>query len=379
MKTRILVVTAFFPSHGGGVEAVAGQLASRLDGAHFTITWMAGARRGQGLPAESETLAIEPVPYFDPLERRSGLPCPLWGPRAIIRLLRKVRHADVVHLHDVLYMPCIAAMAFARLLRRPVVITQHIGELPLRSRFTRWLLDALYASIGRWMLVSAEQTVFVAEPVKRFFESFVRFRRPARLVANGVDHQRYHPCASRRQGSFTRILYVGRFVEKKGIQLLERCTDIPATYWNFVGWGPLSPASWQTRPDNVTLHGHLQPGAIVPLYQEADLLVLPSIGEGFPLVVQEALACGTPVLVSSETADTCPARDRRCVFEVEVQGSDASDNLRQALMELVASPGILQAARQHAVRLASQWSWEACASHYMGIYRDLASHRRAYT
>ena len=84
----------------------------------------------------------------------------------------------------------------------------------------------------------------------------------------------------------------------------------------------------------VRLAGRLPPQEIVGEYQAADLLVLPSVGEGFPLVVQEALACGTPVLVSRDVAQAFPARDRRCVFEVDLGGPDPAAALRAALRSL---------------------------------------------
>jgi glycosyltransferase involved in cell wall biosynthesis len=42
--------------------------------------------------------------------------------------------------------------------------------------------------------------------------------------------------------------------------------------------------------------------SIAPLYQASDLFVLPSKGEGFPLVIQEALDCGLPLVCRAETA-----------------------------------------------------------------------------
>ena len=56
----------------------------------------------------------------------------------------------------------------------------------------------------------------------------------------------------------------------------------------------------------MSVHRNLSQAELPPLYQAADLLVLPSVGEGFPLVVQEAMACGTPALVGDETAAGCP-------------------------------------------------------------------------
>ena len=96
---------------------------------------------------------------------------------------------------------------------------------------------------------------------------------------------------------------MGRFVEKKGIALIRPSLDIPGVAWTFVGWGPLSPGNWSELPDNARVFERLSAADVVPLYQEADLLVLPSSGEGFPLVIQEALACGTPVLVSKEVEE----------------------------------------------------------------------------
>lgn len=366
---KVLQVSAFFPLHGGGIEVVAGQLAHAMAAAGVDVHWMAGGTPSE-LPASlaGEHLRLTQARSIDLLERRIGLPAPIWSAASVAALWRAVGEVDVVHVHDYLYMPTLLAALFARLRGRPLVVTQHIGEIPFRSTFLRGLLGTLNHTLGALTLRSARQTVFVGRPVLEYFGRISALPIAPQLIPNGVDHLRFHPedrtlPATARE---VELLFVGRFVEKKGLRLLNHCIDLPGARWTFVGWGPMPPV--QPEHGRVRIPGRLAPADIAPLYQAADLLVLPSTGEGFPLVVQEALACGTPVLVSSEVAAAFPASDPRCVFEVELRCSDPVAALKDALSRLVADPSRLAAARAPAGELAKQWSWEHCVNAYRAVY-----------
>jgi glycosyltransferase involved in cell wall biosynthesis/putative flippase GtrA len=371
---RVLQVSAFFPAHGGGIEVVAGQLARHLALSGVAVTWMAGgAAAERPAPEPGVPIAIDRASSFDVLERRLGLPAPVWSPASLRRLWRHVGACDVVQVHDYLYVPSLAALLFARLRRRPVVLTQHVGEIPYTSAFARGLLQAINRVVGRLALGAAAQVVFVGRPVQAYFERFVRFRRAPLLISNGVDQAVYRPAStsSPSVGAELRALFVGRFVEKKGLRLLQECMSVPGIRWEFVGRGPLSPEHWNVPPGVLVLRGVLEPQAVADAMRGADLLVLPSHGEGFPLVVQESLACGTPVLVSQEVADAFPIRDPACVHAVDVGGDHASSRLRGALARLAADPGAIRAARPQAVALAGQWSWERCVRAYRAVYDEL--------
>ena len=373
MSMNILKVSAFYSGHGGGIEIVADQLARHVAASGAHVIWVAGLDADKPLPEHEDGLEFAPARYWDPLERRLGLPCPIWSVAAFARLWKQVAQADVVHLHDALYLPCLTAMLFSKLRRKPVVLTQHIGDLPLRSRTLHAVLRLLNRTVAGWMLGAADQVVFIADQVMVYFGGFARYRHPAMLVHNGVDHDIYHPAHSRSPGTGLKLLFVGRFVAKKGVQHLRDCLDLPGILWTFVGKGPHSPRHWPDLPENVDVVEGLSPAAIVPYYQDADLLVLPSHGEGFPLVVQEALACGTPVLVGSEVAATCPNRDPECVYDVDVSGPSAGLEVREAIRALTNDQERLKQARSHAVHLAAQWSWETCAHAYLQIYARLGS------
>jgi len=97
--------------------------------------------------------------------------------------------------------------------------------------------------------------------VRRYFSGFVRFKTPPLLVANGVDTSVFHPLDEERRmalrqqlgagGETPLLLFVGRFVEKKGLPALRRLAEqLPQTRWMFAGSGPLDPRNgrFQTSP-----------------------------------------------------------------------------------------------------------------------------------
>jgi len=372
---RVTLVTHYYPAHRGGVERVAGQLAERLAAAGVaTFDWHASDCD----PAPSAPgLTATPAGAWNGLERAAGVPYPIWSPAALRRLARSCQESDVVHLHDCLYFANAVAFLAARRARRPVLVTQHIGHVPYRNPVTRGLQHAANHSLGPLVLGGADQVVFESETVRRYFSEFVRFRRPAALVQNGVDTKRFVPATpqERRErrawlgipAEKPLLLFLGRFVEKKGLPVLRALAErLPDVHWLFAGWGPLDPAAWALR--NATIVRSPGGDELGRLYQAADLLVLPSVGEGFPLSVQEAMACGTPALVGEDTAAGVPSSED--VLPRERVG-DADTVTRWATrIEGFMRSSALEALRPRVAGFAREhWSWEQCVARYAGLFR----------
>ncbi|MEO7193057.1 MAG: glycosyltransferase family 4 protein [Vicinamibacterales bacterium] len=375
---KIAVVTHYYASHGGGIEIVAWELAMRLaQGAD--VVWLASDC--DGIPAKAPaSVRFVPMRSTNRLERLTGLPVPLWSPGALITLWHEVRSADAVHLHDFAYAGNLIAFVAARVHRRPIVITQHVGFIPYRNPIVRAVVSGLQRTLGQIVLARASRVVFVSPVVRNYFAKFVRFRSPPIVLRNGVDTHTFVGCGADGQArarlalgvAATRpvLLFVGRFVEKKGLHLLRRLTErMPDVTWLFAGRGPLHPAAWNRA--NVRVLDGLSGATLVPLYCAADMLVLPSVGEGLPLVVQESIACGTPVLIGEDTAEAVGG-PTELVFSCRVGGAREVDSWEKAIRSALAEIAVRRS-RLPLPGPSVPASWEACSAAYAALFNELIS------
>ncbi|HQY64905.1 MAG: glycosyltransferase family 4 protein [Myxococcales bacterium] len=306
---RILTVTHYMPPHLGGIEMVADALVRGLAARGHDTRWVASA-----VPArpgwDGSRLR---VPAWNALEARAGLPYPLWAARGLRDLDRQVTLADVVHVHDCLYMGSAAAVASARRLGKPVLLTQHIGMVPYGPVLDR-VERLAYATLGRAVLAGADKLVACAPHVPAFFAE-LGVARPFELIRNGIDAERFVGASRERRAALRArydlsptarvVLFSGRLVAKKGVDkvaTLQRAlaADTPGSELFVAGDGPLAHllhGSPRTRRLGV-----VSPAQMPELYALADLMVLPSHGEGLPLGVQEAMLSGASVVVSDDPA-----------------------------------------------------------------------------
>ena len=371
---KLLTVSPYFESHRGGVEIVAGRLARELEGRGVEVTWLAS-----GVSAPPTGPPSQPLRVWNVAERRLGIPYPLPSPGALAVIDRQTRACDALLVHDALYATSVAAVLAARRRGKPVLLVQHIGQIPYRGWLARVLMATANATLARVMLAMADQVVFISQIAAEFFAG-VRFARPPLMIFNGVDTEVFRPAdAGARVALRARLglaegrpqaLFVGRFVEKKGLRHLERLAALRADIdFNFAGWGPLDPQGW--GKGSVRVFRDLAGAGLAELYQACDVLVLPSVGEGFPLVVQEALACGLPVICGAEVAIADPeATPFLTGITVDDDPGSTAGRLSAALDAALAAPAD---AGERAGFARRRYAWDAVGARYLEALQSLVS------
>ena len=373
-RMKILVVGSYYPEHAGGIELVAHNLVKRFRTAGHTVRWIACEVWNSRHIGDEGDL---PLRAWNFTESKLGFPYPIPYPLDLLSTVQHVRWCDVVHLHDCLYLPNQFTYWTAKKLKKPVVTTQQVGFVPYRQGYKNFLQQAGYQSIGRLVLQGSAQVVFVNEVVKSWYEKLLKFSRPPLVAPNGVDTSIFHPLPPSQTQAVRSalglptdqpmLLFAGRFTEKKGLRLIyEVAREMPNWSWVLVG-GVVeeNPRTWSLP--NVTVLPYSSQTELCSLYAAADLVVLPSVGEGFPLVISEAMACGTPIVVCPETAQAFHGLSDLVLITQPEAGS-----LKQTIKQALANPEAVQLLRPRLIAFAQKvLSWEAIAAKHCNIFASL--------
>lgn len=208
-------------------------------------------------------------------------------------------HPAIVHTHFSRFdMPLAAACAFtdARLF-------WHVHTVRTSGSATARMKALLR---NRVFGARVEAYVAVSHAIR---DELIRWHAPAekiRVVHNAVDTEWFHPpdeaerAAARARYGFAADERVALFFEriplKGGDTLVRALPHLPGLALLVAGGAPSARAKFQEHPRTVSLE---REDDARTLYWAADALIFPSLGEGLPYVLLEALACGLPAVASA--------------------------------------------------------------------------------
>lgn len=208
------------------------------------------------------------------------------------------------------------------------------------------------------------------------------------VIHNGFDSSTYYPMSHEQPDSGRRnsslphryVLYVGGLATHKNLYTLVRAflllkllQDLPhkllivgGRYHAFTD-PRVSPLLDQPGGEDVVFCGVVPENDLPSIYRAADLFVLPSLYEGFGLAPLEAMASGTPVIVTRRGALPEVVGDAGLYLEEP----DDADELCRLMANVLTSPQLQRELRQRGLEQASLFSWGRAAQETLQLYRGV--------
>lgn len=227
-------------------------------------------------------------------------------------------------------------------------------------------------------LLEYELADYIAIPSTFVRNSFIKYGVPAeKLLVNayGVDLSSFRQV--QKEDDVFRVISVGGFNLRKGSRyLLQAFTELNlpnAELWHIGSVDPeMHPSIKQFLTDKVTFHGHKPQAELYKYYSQGSVFVLMSIEEGMAMVQCQAMACGLPLICSTNTggADLI-GDDEKAGFVVPVRDVNA---IKERILFLYENQEHCRAMGQTAKQRISQgYTWADYGNRYAENIRRMSS------
>jgi len=349
----------------GGAEQVVAHLAEHFAAQGIEVTVLVPAN-GEGWLRERlgpTPVHVEEVPMGGPL-----------SPHAIVAIMETLRRRriDLLHTHE--FGQALGGASAASLRRIPHLITMHGGRYFAERKRRRAALRLAISLSGAITAVSSNAATHLEENLGLRPGTVRVLPNGARLApgeANGTRARLGIPAEA------SLALAVGNLYPVKGHRHLVTALALlaarrPGLHVAVAGRGEEEPAlRAQASAAGVADRFHLLGlrDDIGPLLRASDLFVHPSLAEGLPLAVLEAMLAGRPI-VASAVGEIPTVLDHGKAGVLVPPGDPAA--LARGIEEVVAStPHALALGARAAARATSEYGIPRMADRYLALYADL--------
>ncbi len=372
---RILTVIYEFPPIGGGGGRAAYDICRELAARGHEVTVLTAYMNG--LPREEIKDGIRLVRI--PSLRREAfsasfstmLAYVLAGLWAGLPLIRRFR-PEIIHTHFAVPSGALA-WTLSVLTGLPYILTAHLGDVPggvpeKTGRWFRWL-EPFTKPIWK----RAKKVIAVSEFTRQL--ALQHYPVDIQVIPNGVDVLNLAP-AEIRLNECPRLVFAGRFVPQKNplaiVKILSRLRDLD---WDcsMLGDGPMfeevkREIEKHDMAERFHLPGWVTPQDVLDQFSKSDILFMPSLSEGLPVVGVQALAKGLAVVASRIGGFMDLVDHEKNGYLIEVQDQSA---FAQALRELISKPEILLRFRRTSLEKSRDFDIEKVVDQYQTIFQNM--------
>jgi glycosyltransferase involved in cell wall biosynthesis len=217
-------------------------------------------------------------------------------------LLKRLK-PDIIHGESHLFLPTLQAVKTAKKLKIPSVVTIH--RVFADRGFLINSIEKLYLrTIGREIFKKTNLIICLTLADAKEIMHIGADPKKIRIVPNGIDTSFFKPNASK---DYKQIVWVGRFVNEKGVEYLIKSAKLVLdqfkdAHFTLIGYGPLKSKMELLAKDlgipkeSITFTNALKRNQIADILSQSGLFVFPSLKEGMPLALLEAMATGNAVV-----------------------------------------------------------------------------------
>jgi glycosyltransferase involved in cell wall biosynthesis len=372
---RILTLNHEYPPIGGGGGKACQDIASKLVDRGHELVILSSHFKGLPKTESDHNFNLIRMPTARRKLYQAGfLSMGLYIFQAVVNGLRitKKWKPDLIHVHFA--VPAgFAAFTLHRLTGIPYLLTTHLGDIPGGSpektdKWFRWVFPftkPIWRDAAKITTVSA----FTASLARKDYGI-----TPI-IIPNGITVRESLTITPHTPPV---ILFAGRFVAQKNldvfIDVLESIRDIP---WKCVmlGDGPLfehisSRVAQTGLSDRFSLTGWVEPPQVIATMDQSDVLFMPSLTEGLPVVGLQALEAGLAIVASNvggfvdlvengKNGILCSPIDRQTMVE--------------GLRNLLSNQDKLMHARNYSRELAKNFSINEVVDKYESLFMEISS------
>ena len=219
----------------------------------------------------------------------------------------------------------------------------------------------------------ADLIVLASEMAKRSFLAKGFAEEKIKVVPYGVNFERFHRVDVQKDDCFEVLFVGGLSFRKGGADLFDAFEAAQIANKRLTIIGRIDPQVESFLKDRLTAPsvrclGHVAHDQLKEHMSRADVMAMPSIEDGFGMVVGEALACGCPVIVSSNAGAADIVREGENGFVIPIRSPDI---LREKFEYLAQAPDVqrsMSEAAENSIRTLG--GWDEYGKKMIGIYGE---------
>lgn len=382
-KLKVLMLSDYFYPHvGGGVEKVVYELSRRLvkmgcDVFVITLGNDCSSYCVDGI----KVYRLPSVDLANFFQMQLSLPTKIG---TFLRLGKKFS-PDIIHAHNIFFTTSLLAVLIKNVSHRKLVLSAHLGDISNLALLGRWkaLAAKTYEKIlGRVILSSSNLIIAVSNSVREHILSLGIPAEKIIVIPNGVDLEEFGPPLDVQATNEINIICVGRLIPNKGLRYLVEAAKIliyggtTGIKFKIIGEGP-----YRHRLEEIVARYKLSTyfefmgrvPSVSDLLRKGGIFVRPSLTEGMPLTILEAMASGLPIIATrvSGTAEILIHKETGILIE-----PGNAKQLAESIKYLIESPNeafrLGQNARAYIERYYKEkFSWDAVTSGILSVYESL--------